>query len=133
MFIAAKIVDLNVFCHIVAVPSPPGVPEILAVGKDFVTIEWLKSENDGGSEITHYLVEKHEKKSARWIKVNRDSAFLDTCLKVSGLVEGNTYQFRVTAINKAGESEPSELSLYVVCRVPTCKFPLLMYRALLLK
>ena len=116
-------------------PSPPGVPEILAVGEDFATIEWLKSESDGGSEITHYLVEKHEKKSARWIKVNKDSAFLGTCLKVSDLVEGNTYQFRVTAINKAGESEASELSLYVVCKEPTCKFPLLPfhYRALLLE
>lgn len=72
--------------------------------------------------MIHYLVERRERKSARWVKVNRDGAYLDTTLKVSGLTEGNIYQFRVTAINKAGESEPSEVSLYVVCRVPTCKF-----------
>lgn len=105
-----------------AVPTPPGTPEILVSGKDFATIEWLKPENDGGSPITHYLVERHEKKSARWVKVNKDGAHLDTTLKVAGLTEGNIYQFRVTAINKAGESEPSEVSLYVVCRVPTSKF-----------
>lgn len=103
------------------VPTPPGPPEILASGKDFATIQWLKPESDGGSPLLHYLVERREKKSARWVKVNRDGAHLDTTLKVSGLTESNIYQFRVTAINKAGESEPSEVSLYVTCRVPTCK------------
>ena len=102
-------------------PSPPGAPEILASGKDFATIEWLKPEGDGGSQILHYLVERREKKSARWVKVNRDGTLLDNMLKVSGLTEGNIYQFRVIAINKAGESEASEVSLYVICRVPTCK------------
>lgn len=71
--------------------------------------------------MIHYLVERRERKSARWVKVNRDGAHLDTTMKVCGLTEGNIYQFRVTAINKAGESEASEVSLYVVCRVPTCK------------
>lgn len=104
-----------------AVPSPPGAPEIVASGKDFATVQWLKPESDGGSPLIHYLVERREKKSARWVKINRDGAHLDTTLKVSGLTEGNIYQFRVTAINKAGESEASEVSLYVVCRVPTCK------------
>lgn len=107
-----------------AVPTPPGTPEILASGKDFATIEWLKPESDGGSALVHYLVERRERKSARWVKVNRDGAHLDTTLKVCGLTEGNIYQFRVTAVNKAGESEASEVSLYVVCRVPTCKFEL---------
>lgn len=105
-----------------AVPSPPGAPEIVASGKDFATVQWLKPESDGGSPLTHYLVERRERKSARWVKVNRDGAHLDTTLKVSGLTEGNIYQFRVTAINKAGESEASEVSLYVVCRVPTCEW-----------
>lgn len=112
-----------------AVPSPPGAPEIVASGKDFATVQWLKPESDGGSPLIHYLVERREKKSARWVKINRDGAHLDTTLKVSGLTEGNIYQFRVTAINKAGESEASEVSLYVVCRVPTCKckYQILVY------
>ena len=104
-----------------AVPSPPGAPEILASGMDFATIEWLKPESDGGSPILHFLVERREKKSARWVKVNRDGTLVDSMLKVSDLTEGNIYQFRVTAINKAGEGEASEVSLYVICRVPTCK------------
>lgn len=101
-------------------------------GKDFATIEWLKPESDGGSPLIHYLVERRERKSARWVKVNRDGAHLDTTLKVCGLTEGNIYQFRVTAINKAGESEPSEVSLYVVCKVPTCKSNLFKSKCLTL-
>lgn len=107
---------------IAAVPSPPGAPEILAVGKDFATIEWLKPESDGGSEVTNYLIEFRERKGVRWIKVNRDSILKDTSFKVTGLHEGNIYQFRITAMNAAGDSEPSEMSMYAVCRVPTGMF-----------
>lgn len=109
---------------ITAVPSSPGAPEILVVGKDFATIEWLKPESDGGSPVTTYLIERRERKSIRWVKVNRDSVLLDTTFKISGLQEGNIYQFRVTAINAAGESIPSEVSMYAVCRVATCKYQL---------
>lgn len=82
----------------------------------------MKPESDGGSEVTNYLIEMRERKSARWIKVNRDSLQKDTSFKVTGLQEGNIYQFRITAINAAGDSEPSEVSMYAVCREPTGMF-----------
>lgn len=109
-------------------PSSPSPPELLVVGPDFATIEWMKPESDGGSPVTTYLIESREKKSIRWIKVNRDSVLLDTTYKISGLTTGNIYQFRVTAINAAGESEPSDISMYAKCRVATCKYtPKLLY------
>lgn len=69
------------------------------------------------------MIEFRERKSVRWIKVNRDSILKDTTFKVTGLHEGNIYQFRITAMNAAGDSEPSEVSMYAVCRVPTGMFP----------
>lgn len=108
-----------------AIPSPPGVPEIINVGKDFAIIQWPKPESDGGSEISNYLVEKRERKSVRWIKVNKDFTITDTSFKIYGLLEGNIYQFRVTAVNAAGESEPSAVSLYASCREPTCKWKII--------
>lgn len=55
---------LLIFCF-PAVPSPPGTPEVSAVGKEHVIIEWLKPESDGGSEIKTYIVDKREKSSTR--------------------------------------------------------------------
>lgn len=104
-----------------AIPSPPGEPEITAVGKEHVIIEWLKPESDGGSEIKNYLVDKREKSSVRWTRVNRTFTIYDTRLKISGLLEGSEYQFRVSAENAAGPSLPSDVSQYVLCKDPTCK------------
>lgn len=94
----------------------------MGVGKEHIIIQWSKPESDGGSEIKDYLVDKRERKSLRWTRVNRDYTIYDTRLKVTGLMEGSQYQFRVTAVNAAGNSEPSEASQYMLCKEPSCKF-----------
>jgi len=38
-------------------PGKPGRPTLKDVSKGSVTIEWQAPENDGGAEITHYVVE----------------------------------------------------------------------------
>lgn len=106
-----------------AIPTQPGAPEEVSVGKEHIIIQWTKPESDGGSEIKDYLVDKREKKSLRWTRVNRDYNIYDTRLKVTGLMEGGQYQFRVTAVNAAGNSEPSEASQYMLCKEPSCKLP----------
>lgn len=109
------------FIPIPAIPSPPGSPEITAVGKEHVIFEWMKPESDGGSEIKNYIVEKREKSSVRWTRVNRTFTIYDTRLKISGLLEGSEYQFRVTAENAAGPGLASDASPYILCKDPTCK------------
>ena len=48
-------------------------------------------------------------------------------MQVQNLVEGTTYEFRVTAENKAGRSQPSPVSDPVVIREPVGKLdPYLM-------
>lgn len=107
--------------YIIAVPTPPGTPDITAIGKEHVIIEWFKPENDGGSEIKNYLVDKREKSSVRWTRVNKTYTIYDTRLKITGLLEGSDYQFRVSAVNAAGTSAPSDVSQYAHCRDPTCE------------
>ena len=92
-----------------------------AANKEHIIIEWEKPETDGGSEITTYLVDRREKRSLRWTRINRGSDVYDTRLKVIGLMEGCEYQFRISAENAAGSSEPSESSDYILCKEPTCK------------
>lgn len=111
----------------IAIPTQPGAPEEVSVGKEHIIIQWSKPESDGGSEIKDYLVDKRERKSLRWTRVNRDYTIYDTRLKVTGLMEGGQYQFRVTAVNAAGNSEPSEASQYMLCKEPSCKLQYLKY------
>ena len=42
----------------------------------------------------------------------------DTCLTVGDLMEGTEYNFRVIAVNKIGESQPSEKSKTVLSKDP---------------
>lgn len=63
----------------------------------------------------------------RWTRVNKDYTIYDTRLKVTNLLEGSEYQFRVSAVNAAGNSEPSDSSPYVLCKEPSCKFYLFVY------
>lgn len=41
---------------------------------------------------------------------------------VHGLIEGNDYQFRVIAVNKAGQSAPSDSSKTFTAKPRFCKF-----------
>lgn len=56
----------------------------------------------------------------RWTRVNKTYTIYDTRLKITGLLEGSEYQFRVTAVNAAGDSQPSDSTPYILCRDPTC-------------
>ena len=89
------------------VPSPPTSLEITSVSKDSITLCWARPESDGGSEISGYVIERREKTSLRWIRVNKKPVY-DLRVKSSGLREGCEYEFRVYAENAAGLSLPSE-------------------------
>ena len=61
------------------------------------------SKDDGGSPISHYVVEQKDK-SGNWKPVSK---FCRTpkC-DIDGLEEGEKYEFRVKAVNEHGDSEP---------------------------
>lgn len=99
------------------VPDAPSRPEVSDVTPTSAVISWSSPESDGGSPITGYIVEKREKGKDRWVKVNR-APVKATTLIASDLYEGNEYEFRVKAENKAGLSEPSQPSKKVVARLP---------------
>lgn len=45
-----------------------------------------------------------------------------TDAKIENLIPGKTYQFRVKAINKAGESAPSDPSQSLLAKSKKCKY-----------
>ena len=72
-------------------------------------LEWVAPPRDGGSKIIGYVVEKKQIGSEFWIRAHAQN-IQDTNCKIDDLVENSEYEFRVKAINKAGESEPSSSS-----------------------
>nr|XP_006823015.1 PREDICTED: titin-like [Saccoglossus kowalevskii] len=101
----------------VDVPDAPSSPDITAVDSTKMTLKWTPPSNDGGSPITGYIIEKKDKFSARWTRVNRESV-LDTEYTVTQLTEGSEYQFRVAAENKAGVGKYGEPSASRVAKPP---------------
>lgn len=91
------------------VPNAPKSLEITSVTKDTMTLCWARPESDGGSEIAGYVIERREKNSLRWMRVNKKPVY-DLRVKSSGLREGCEYEYRVYAENAAGLSAPSECS-----------------------
>lgn len=72
-------------------------------------VVWNKPGIDGGSVVTGYFIEKRNKKSLRWKRIFK-TPISETSLRVQHLTEGHEYQYRVCAVNKAGEGPFSEVS-----------------------
>ncbi|CAF4303511.1 unnamed protein product, partial [Adineta steineri] len=87
-------------------PSSPGMPEVKKVGKNYVELAWATPTNDGGSKITGYIVEKRPAGTDQWVKASPYMS-VDNNATITDLPENGEVEFRVKAVNKAGESEPS--------------------------
>lgn len=93
-------------------PSAPGKPMLVTAfdsPPDVVTLKWDRPRTDGGSPIIGFLVEHRRTGSPNWSKATA-SLVMYPELSISGLEPGWRYQFRVSAQNVVGLSEPSEVS-----------------------
>ena len=87
-------------------PGPPEAPTVLDVSKTGCVVAWQPPKEDGGSPVTGYQVERCLAKTDRWLKISKGSV-TELKFTVSDLVEGNEYQFRISAENKVGVGPPS--------------------------
>ena len=78
-----------------------------------VTVRWSAPRDDGGSDVTGYVVEKREASRRMWQSVGSVAPDV-TELEAGGLFEGNQYAFRVAAENVVGLGEAVELKDSVV-------------------
>lgn len=102
-------------------PGPPGKPVVFNVTSDGMTVQWDAPGFDGGSPITGYHLEKKDRNSLLWMKVNT-SVISGREYRVIGLIEGLEYSFRVYAQNNAGMSPVSEQSKHKLAISPVGKF-----------
>ncbi len=92
-------------------PGKPDRPVPLDWGPDFCELQWKPPKDDGGSPITGYVIEVRQLGKREWkecLKTNEKT--LAGRVETPFIQEGNEYEFRVIAVNKAGPSEPSDPS-----------------------
>ena len=112
--LSTKLVPKNLFGK----PDAPGKPEAIRIHINSITICYAASKNDGGSKIVGYNIERLKNRGSRWVKCN-DEPVEDLTYRITGLSEGSSYEFRIFAVNEAGESAASETSPLIECRLPT--------------
>lgn len=89
----------------VSAPSAPqSVTATPAAGS--VRLAWAAPSSNGGSAITDYAIEISSDAGSTWTAVTR-SAATTTTFTVTGLINGTSYVFRVSAKNVVGSSTPS--------------------------
>uniref|UniRef100_A0A8C3Y2N7 Titin n=1 Tax=Catharus ustulatus TaxID=91951 RepID=A0A8C3Y2N7_CATUS len=99
------------------VPGPPGTPFVTNISKDSMVVQWHEPVNDGGSRIIGYHLERKERNSILWAKLNK-TPLPDTKFKTTGLEEGLEYEFRVYAENIVGIGKASRASECYTARDP---------------
>lgn len=101
-------------------PGPPGKPVAFNITSDGMTIKWDTPGFDGGSTILGYHVEKKDRNSLMWQKVN-STIISNKEYRIIGLIEGLEYSFKVYAENNAGLSPASEQSKHALAISPVGK------------
>uniref|UniRef100_A0A7M4FZZ4 Titin n=1 Tax=Crocodylus porosus TaxID=8502 RepID=A0A7M4FZZ4_CROPO len=113
-------------------PGPPGTPFVTGITKDSMVVQWHEPINDGGSKVLGYHLERKEKNSILWTKVNK-TIIQDTHFKTTNLEEGIEYEFRVSAENIVGVGKASKVSeCYFArdpCDPPGCPEPIIVKRS----
>jgi len=98
------------------VPSAPQEIQVGHVTRDSCTVTWSPPASDGGAPLTGYHVEQRLLSRPSWVRIG--PLVTATSHRVSGLFDGQTYQFRVTAESGAGLGDPSPASAPVTARDP---------------
>src|SRR5437879_9088069 len=90
-----------------AVPSPPTGLTTPFVSSSQISISWFAPLNNGGSPITGYKIESSTDGGTTWNIVVANTGSTGTWYSNYHLLGSTTYSFRVSAINSAGTSSPS--------------------------
>ena len=95
------------FLCIAEKPGKPDAPEITKVNHNSITLAYKPPKDDGGAPIINYVIEYRVEGGFKWVRANEDTVD-DLTYVVKRLQEGNNYEFRVSAENRAGVGPASD-------------------------
>lgn len=101
-------------------PDPPDPPVLPKIFSTCYFIEVKPPVNDGGSKVIGYILERTKKSTSQWIRLN-DEPFEKELIDFWDLDGFADYQYRVSAVNMAGVSQPSKPSEIFCPRDPSGK------------
>ncbi|XP_062974483.1 immunoglobulin superfamily member 22 [Elgaria multicarinata webbii] len=98
----------HLFLNVIDKPKPPnGKVEFLEKTGKCVKMKWKAPKDNGGKQVTHFIIERKMVGKKSWIKVGEiDSKH--TTFATDKVEEGKAYQFRILAVNSEGASEALE-------------------------
>ncbi|CAG0907236.1 unnamed protein product, partial [Cyprideis torosa] len=103
-------------CTVLDKPGRPEGPlQVSDVTNESVRLTWRVPKDDGGSPITHYVIEKMDMSRASWVEAGHTSLLT---IELKNLVHMKEYSFRVKAVNAIGESEGLETENSVIAKNP---------------
>ena len=91
-------------------PDPPTGLRAEAQGAYRIDLSWAPPAYTGGAPLTGYQVEVSENAGASWDVLVTDTRSLATAYQHTGIRPGSTRHYRVSAINRAGVSDPSPVA-----------------------
>lgn len=109
-------INLIMFVSCPAVPERPEDLIITAITKDSISVAWRPPKYDGGAEVTEYVLESRVIGRDSFVRVGRDDKLMDRKFTLTGLKDGSSHEFRVSAINQVGQGKPSFATKPVQCK-----------------
>uniref|UniRef100_A0A8C3XRJ0 Immunoglobulin superfamily member 22 n=1 Tax=Chelydra serpentina TaxID=8475 RepID=A0A8C3XRJ0_CHESE len=98
----------NMFLNVVDKPKPPqGKVELLERTGKCIKMKWKAPKDNGGKQVTHFIIEKKMVGKKSWIKIGETDS-KHTTFATDKVEEGKAYQFRIIAVNAEGLSDPLE-------------------------
>lgn len=88
------------------VPGPVTDLKPVVVTRKMIFLNWDDPDDDGGSDLTGFIVERRDAKMHTWRQPIETASSKCECV---GIMEGQDYMFRVIAKNKYGMGPPVEL------------------------
>lgn len=88
-------------------PDVPIYCDVSEITKSSCIVTWTPPQRTGGLPVVRYYIEMRTKGEEKFFRFTDD--FISECeYEVTGLIEGQEYEFRIVAENKKGQSLPSE-------------------------